>query len=73
MKNFLITGAAGFLGSNLCNALIKEGHKVTGLDNLYTGSLKNLDVITEHPNFNFLQEDVRIPLDLKNDFDEFCF
>lgn len=70
MKNFLVTGAAGFLGSNLCNTLIQEGHKVTGLDNLYTGSLKNLDEITEQPNFKFLHEDVRIPLDLKNDFDE---
>ena len=70
MKNFLVTGAAGFLGSNLCNALIQDGHKVTGLDNLYTGSLKNLDKITEHPNFKFLHEDVRIPLDLNNDFDE---
>jgi UDP-glucuronate decarboxylase len=70
MKNILITGGAGFLGSHLCRILINQGHMVTALDNLYTGSLDNINSITDHPHFKFVQEDVRIPFDFKNDFDQ---
>ena len=70
MKKILITGGAGFLGSHLCKMLIDDGHQVTSLDNLYTGSMCNLNSIINHENFNFLQEDVRIPFDFKNDFSE---
>mgnify|MGYP003951412501 FL=1 len=70
MQNILVTGGAGFLGSNLCKVLIKNGNRVTALDNLYTGSIKNLDDIAGNLNFNFLQDDVRIPFDFKNNFNE---
>jgi UDP-glucuronate decarboxylase len=70
MSTILVTGAAGFLGSHLCNTLISQGNHVTGLDNLYTGSTDNLYTINNHPNFNFLIEDVRVPLNLENNFDE---
>lgn len=70
MSTILVTGAAGFLGSHLCNTLIKQGNHVTGLDNLYTGSADNLHKINNHPNFNFVIEDVRVPINLDNNFDE---
>jgi UDP-glucuronate decarboxylase len=70
MSTILVTGAAGFLGSHLCNTLISQGNQVTGFDNLYTGSADNLHTIYNHPNFNFLIEDVRVPINLDNHFDE---
>ncbi len=70
MENILVTGGVGFLGSHLCIKLINEGHQVTALDSLYTGSLHNINSIVDHPNFHFVQEDVRIPFDFKNNFDK---
>ena len=70
MAKILVTGGAGFLGSHLCKTLIEQGHQVTALDNLYTGSLSNINSIADHPHFQFVQEDVRIPFDFKNDFDQ---
>jgi UDP-glucuronate decarboxylase len=70
MANILVTGGAGFLGSHLCKTLIEKGHHVTALDNLYTGSLNNINSIADHPHFKFTQEDVRIPFNFKNDFDQ---
>jgi UDP-glucuronate decarboxylase len=70
MTNILVTGGVGFLGSHLCKTLIDQGHQVTALDNLYTGSLNNINSIADHPHFNFIQEDVRVPFDFKNDFDQ---
>ena len=70
MAKILVTGGVGFLGSHLCKTLIEQGHQVTALDNLYTGSLNNINSIADHPHFKFVQEDVRIPFDFKNDFDQ---
>lgn len=70
MAKILITGGVGFLGSHLCQALINHGHHVTALDNLYTGSLQNKELLSDHQRFTFLKKDVRIPFDFKNDFDE---
>ena len=70
MAKILVTGGAGFLGSHLCKTLIEQGRQVTALDNLYTGSLNNINSIADHPHFKFVQEDVRIPFDFKNDFDQ---
>lgn len=54
----LITGAAGFLGSHLCERLLKEGHAVVGMDNFITGSPENLAHLAGHPNFSFIRHDV---------------
>lgn len=51
----LITGAAGFIGSHLTEALLSDGHQVTGLDDLSTGSLDNLRHVYSHPNFEFVK------------------
>lgn len=54
----LITGAAGFLGSHLTDALLTDGHSVLGVDNLCTGSLLNLAHLGREPRFNFLEQDI---------------
>ena len=54
----LITGAAGFLGSNLSDRLLAEGHEVVGMDNFITGRPENLAHITGHPGFTFIRHDV---------------
>ncbi len=54
----LITGAAGFLGSHLCDRLLKEGHSVIGMDNFITGSPENLAHLAGNPNFSFIRHDV---------------
>jgi dTDP-glucose 4,6-dehydratase len=54
----LVTGAAGFLGSNLCDRLIAEGHQVIGMDNFITGSPDNLEHLAGDPNFSFIRHDV---------------
>lgn len=59
----LITGAAGFLGSHLADALLAEGHTVLGVDNLCTGSLENLRHLDREPRFEFLQHDLCEPFD----------
>jgi dTDP-glucose 4,6-dehydratase len=58
MKSVLITGAAGFLGSHLCDRFIKEGYRVIGMDNLITGDLKNISHLMKLPNFEFHHHDV---------------
>lgn len=57
-KRVLITGAAGFLGSHLCDRFIAQGCKVVGMDNLITGSLKNIEHLFKHENFEFYHHDV---------------
>ncbi|MCL4512532.1 MAG: SDR family NAD(P)-dependent oxidoreductase, partial [Candidatus Eremiobacteraeota bacterium] len=55
--HILVTGAAGFIGSNLCKKLIQEGHQVTGIDNFLTSSPQNIeDLLGE--NFTFIKYDV---------------
>jgi dTDP-glucose 4,6-dehydratase len=58
MKRVLITGAAGFLGSHLCDLFTKEGYHVIGMDNLITGRMKNLEHLVKHVNFEFHHHDV---------------
>lgn len=55
----LITGAAGFIGSNLTKGLLERGHSVVGLDNLSQGFLLNIEEFKEHPRFQFVEGDVR--------------
>ncbi len=54
----LVAGAAGFIGSHLCDALVAEGHRVLGVDNLVTGNLKNLEQLSNEPRFEYLQQDI---------------
>ena len=58
MKTVLITGAAGFLGSHLCDRFIKEGFRVIGMDNLITGNLKNIEHLFPLKEFTFYNHDV---------------
>ena len=57
-KRVLITGAAGFLGSHLCDRFIKEGYHVIGMDNLITGDLKNIEHFFKLTEFEFYHHDV---------------
>jgi dTDP-glucose 4,6-dehydratase len=58
MKRVLITGAAGFLGSHLCDRFIKEGYRVVGMDNLLTGNIKNIEHLFPLPEFEYYHHDV---------------
>lgn len=58
MKRVLITGAAGFLGSHLCDRFIKEGYQVVGMDNLITGNLENIEHLFKLKEFEFYHHDV---------------
>lgn len=55
---YVISGAAGFIGSHLCEQLLKEGHSVVALDNFITGSLKNLEHLKSNPKFEFHEVDI---------------
>ena len=56
---FLVTGAAGFIGSNLCEALLNKGCKVKALDDLSTGKQENIDLFLENPNYTFIKGDIK--------------
>ena len=59
MKRILITGAAGFLGSHLCDRFIKEGYHVIAMDNLITGDLKNIEHLMKLEHFEFFESFVK--------------
>ena len=58
-KKVLVTGGAGFIGSNLCESLLSEGNRVFCLDNLATGKRSNLQALFPHPDFDFIEGDIR--------------
>ncbi len=62
MKRILVTGGAGFLGSHLCDRLIKEGNDVICVDNLFTGNKDNVRHLLSNPYFEFIRHDVTEPL-----------
>ena len=66
MKRILVTGGAGFLGSNLCKRLIKEGNHVICVDNLYTGRMVNIEELMDNPEFEFINHNIIEPLDIDN-------
>ncbi|MEM6347981.1 MAG: NAD-dependent epimerase/dehydratase family protein [Bacteroidota bacterium] len=57
-EHILVTGVAGFLGSNLLTKLLQEGHQVTGIDNLSMGQLSNIAAHLDNPDFTFLEKDI---------------
>ena len=66
-KRILVTGGAGFLGSFLCEKLIKSGHYVVCCDNFYTGNKDNLSEIIDHKNLEIIRHDITFPLYLEID------
>ena len=65
MDKILVTGSAGLIGFHLSKVLLKNGHKVIGLDNYYTGQKKNIALLQNYKNFNFIEHDVNEPYDLE--------
>ena len=66
---YLISGAAGFIGSHLCDRLIEKGHEVLAVDNLITGHEENIEHLRNHPKFQFIQHNVCDPLKLSKSVD----
>ena len=61
MKRILVTGGAGFIGSHLCERLVREGNDVLALDNYYTGNKENVWDLLREPNFELVRHDVIQP------------
>ena len=68
-KTVLITGAAGFLGSHLCDRFIAEEFQVIGIDNYITGDQDNIEHLFEHPNFEFIEHDITNHIDITQTID----
>jgi len=66
-KRILVTGGAGFLGSHLCAILVEQGNEVICIDNLYTGTKRNIYPLMEKSNFEFIRHDITFPLYLEVD------
>ena len=64
-KNVLVTGGAGFIGSHLCERLLKEGARVICIDNFSTSHEQNINRLLPDPNFLFLRLDINEPFDLE--------
>jgi len=67
MKKILVTGGAGFIGSHLCERLLKEGHEVICLDNYFTGTKENVVHLMDHPFFELVRHDVTMPFFIEAD------
>ena len=61
-KRILVTGGAGFLGSHLIDRLLALGHEVVCVDNLFTGTKRNILHLLDNPNFELIRHDVTFPL-----------
>ena len=66
-KRILVTGGSGFLGSHLCDKLLSLGNEIICVDNLYTGSKKNISHLIDNPNFEFIRHDITFPLYIEAD------
>ena len=69
MRKVLITGAAGFIGSHLCDKFLDNNSKVVGIDNFITGDWKNISHLEENKNFQFIEKDVTESFELSGKFD----
>jgi UDP-glucuronate decarboxylase len=67
MKRILITGGAGFIGSNLCERLLAEGNQIICIDNLYTGSIENIKKFLDNSRFKFIKHDIIYPIKIDGD------
>lgn len=67
MKRIVVTGGAGFIGSHLCDVLISQGHEVIAVDNLFTGTKRNIEHLLGHKKFEFIRHDVTQPILLECD------
>lgn len=70
MKTILITGGAGFIGSNLCKKLLSENNKIICVDNLFTGSWENIKDLQSNSNFIFIRHDVIEPIEIDSNIDQ---
>lgn len=69
-KTILITGGAGFIGSNLCKRLLNEGNRIICIDNLFTGNLENINELMYNKDFIFINHNVINPIDIPEKIDE---
>jgi dTDP-glucose 4,6-dehydratase len=67
--HYLISGAAGFIGSHLCDRIVEAGHQILAIDNLITGHRENLAHLMDHPGFEFMEEDVCQPVSVDGPVD----
>src|SRR6185437_6644458 len=68
-RRVLVAGGAGFIGSHLSDSLLQHGDRVICIDNLFTGSLRNIRPLLNHPHFEFIEHDVRRPLRIEGSLD----
>jgi dTDP-glucose 4,6-dehydratase len=68
-KTILIAGAAGFLGSHLCDRFVGEGFRVLGMDNFITGDKDNIQHLFDHSHFHFIEHDVTVHIDIEEQID----
>jgi UDP-glucuronate decarboxylase len=68
-RRVLVLGGAGFLGSHLCERLVRDGHHVVALDDFSTGSRSNVSILKGEPRFTLTKRDVRLPIDVEGTFD----
>ena len=69
MKKVLVTGAAGFLGSHICERFLEDDFKVVGMDNFITGSKQNIELLAQWKNFEFIEHDVSNFIKISGDLD----
>lgn len=67
LKKILVTGGAGFIGSHLCERLLKEGNHVICLDNLFTGALTNIEHLLNNEKFEFIEQDITVEFNVEVD------